>query len=151
MSAERMSALTAMNESPIFCFGQFRLDPINQELWRGSKLVEVRRKTFEVLLFLVRNPRRLITRDELVNGVWTGSKVSGGLLRAYIWELRRVLGDAAVAPRYLETFSGRGYRFVQHVRLEERQPDASDDAAEGDSSVQPNADGVEREAPASAR
>ena len=141
-----MSALTAMNESPIFCFGQFRLDPIDQELWRGSKLVEVRRKTFEVLLYLVRNPRRLITRDELVNGVWTGSKVSGGLLRAYIWELRRVLGDTAVAPRYLETFNGRGYRFVQHVRMEERQPDGSDDPAAGDSSVQPNAGGADREA-----
>ncbi len=109
-----------MTEPRILSFGQFRLDPINQELWRGSELVEVRRKTFEVLLYLVRNPRRLITHDELLNGVWTGSKVSSSLLRAYIWELRRVLGDTASAPRYLETLKGRGYRFVQQVRSEQR-------------------------------
>ena len=113
-----------MSESRIFSFGQFRLDPINQELWRRSELVEVRRKTFEVLLYLVRNPRRLITRDELLNSVWTGNKVSNSLLRSYIWELRRVLGDTAVAPRYLETLSGRGYRFIQQVRAEERPFDA---------------------------
>jgi urea transport system substrate-binding protein len=106
--------VTVMTESRILSFGQFRLDPINQELWRGSELVEVRRKAFEVLLYLVRNPRRLITH------VWTGSKVSSSLLRAYIWELRRVLGDTASAPRYLETLSGRGYRFVQQVRTEHR-------------------------------
>jgi len=81
-------------------------------------LVKVRRKTFEVLLYLVRNPRRLISRQELLNGVWAGSKVSSSLLRAYIWELRRVLGESAAKPRYLETLSRRGYRFMQQVRAE---------------------------------
>jgi len=117
---EVWSVLSAMSESRILSFGQFRLDPINQELWRGSELVGVRRKAFEVLLYLVRNPRRLITHDELLNSVWTASKVSSSLLRAYIWELRRVLGDTAMAPHYLETLSGRGYRFIQQVHAEER-------------------------------
>jgi urea transport system substrate-binding protein len=116
---EKNVCVTAMSESRILSFGQFRLDPINQELWRGSELVEVRRKTFEALLYLVRNPRRLITHDELLKSVWAGSKLSSSLLRAYIWELRRVLGDTAATPRYLETLSGRGYRFIQQVHAEE--------------------------------
>jgi urea transport system substrate-binding protein len=107
-----------MKESRILTFGQFRLDPINQELWRGPELVKIRRKTFEVLLYLVRNPGRLISQLELLNGVWAGGKVSSSLLRAYIWELRRVFGDSAITPRYLETLNRRGYRFMQQVRAE---------------------------------
>jgi len=127
-----------IREPPIYCFGQFQLDPINQELWRGSQLIEVRRKAFEVLLYLVRSPRRLITREELLNGVWNGSSVSSSLLRAYIWELRRVLGDTASAPRYLETLSGRGYRFLQQVRVEQRLSEAADDNGADDSSYLQN-------------
>jgi len=136
---------TVIREPPIYRFGQYQLDPINQELWRGSHLIEVRPKAFEVLLYLVRNPRRLITRAELLNEVWNGGSVSSSLLRAYIWELRRVLGDTAVEPRYLETLKGRGYRFVQQVRTEERSVSAADDASAGDSSSLANDDVLGRD------
>ena len=105
-----------MSEAPILCFSRFRIDTSNQELWRDSEKLEIRRKTFEVLVYLARNPRRLVSRDELLNNLWNDAPgVGDGLLRAYIWELRGLLGDDAKAPRYLETVNRRGYRFLLSV------------------------------------
>jgi urea transport system substrate-binding protein len=105
-----------MSEAPILCFSRFRIDASNQELWRDSEKLEIRHKTFEVLAYLARNSRRLITREELLNNVWSdGAPVGDGLLRAYIWELRHLLGDDAKFPRYLETVNRRGYRFLPSV------------------------------------
>ena len=105
-----------MSEAPILCFSRFRIDTSNQELWRDSEKLEIRRKTFEVLVYLARNPRRLVSRDELLNDLWNDAPgVGDGLLRAYIWELRGLLGDDAKAPRYLETVNRRGYRFLLSV------------------------------------
>ena len=92
-----------MSEAPILCFSRFRIDTSNQGLWRDAEKVEIRRKTFEVLVYLARNPRGLISRDELLNNIWSdAASVGNGLLRAYIWELRNLLGDDAKSPRYLE-------------------------------------------------
>jgi urea transport system substrate-binding protein len=105
-----------MSDAPILCFSRFRIDASNQELWRDSEKIEIRHKTFQVLAYLARNPHRLITREELLNNIWTdGADVGNGLLRAYIWELRQVLGDDAKSPRYLETVNRRGYRFMPSV------------------------------------
>jgi urea transport system substrate-binding protein len=105
-----------MSEAPILCFSRFRIDTSNQELWRDSERLEIRRKTFEVLVYLARNPRRLVSRDELLKNIWNDAPdVGDGLLRAYIWELRSLLGDDAKAPRYLETVNRRGYRFLLSV------------------------------------
>jgi urea transport system substrate-binding protein len=108
-----------MKEPRVLAFGQFRLDTLNQRLWRDSKLLEVRPKTFQVLLYLASNPQRLITGRELVENVWTDTSVSANLLRAYIWELRHLLGDSAGSPQYLETVNRRGYRFLQSVVVDD--------------------------------
>ena len=105
-----------MNDAPILCFSRFRIDTSNQELWRDAEKIDIRRKSFQMLAYLARNPRRLITREELLSNIWSDSKEVGeGLLRAYIWELRNVLGDDAKSPRYLETVNRRGYRFIPRV------------------------------------
>lgn len=131
----------------MLCFSQFRIDASNQELWRGSEKLEIRRKSFEVLSYLARNPRRLISRDELLSNIWTdGAAVGDGLLRAYIWELRHLLGDNAKSPRYLETVNRRGYRFlpaVTTIAAGSDNPNISGDSASGDSpSSQPNQNSV---------
>ncbi len=108
-----------MNQSRTLSFSRFRIDKLNQELWRDGELVEIRPKTFEVLLYLASNPQRLVTRRELLESFWPGTRVSANLLRAYIWEIRQLLGDSASSPRYLKTVSHRGYRFLQPVALDE--------------------------------
>jgi DNA-binding winged helix-turn-helix (wHTH) protein len=99
----------------IFVFPPFRLDAANEQLWRDSNLVDLRPKTFEVLLYLVQNAQRLVTKRELLDSVWAGASVSDELLRGYIRELRDALGDDAKKPRYIETAPTRGYRFLPWV------------------------------------
>jgi DNA-binding winged helix-turn-helix (wHTH) protein/predicted ATPase len=96
-------------------FPPFRLDLVNQELWRGTERLPLRAKPFAVLAYLVRNPARLVLRDELVSAIWPDTHVGDGLLRGYVRELRNVLGDDPEAPRFIETIARRGYRFVAPV------------------------------------
>jgi DNA-binding winged helix-turn-helix (wHTH) protein len=101
-----------------FVFPPFRLDAANEQLWRGSTLIPLRPKTFEVLLYLARNAQRLVTKQELLENIWKGTVVSDELLRGYIRELRETLGDDAKKPSYIETVPARGYRFLRRVELE---------------------------------
>jgi len=104
-----------MDEAPILEFANFRIDIVNQQLWREAELIEIRPKTFQFLVYLARNPQRLITRKELLRNVWGAAPAAEGLLRVYSFELRQLLGDDAKRPRYLETLNRRGYRFLPQV------------------------------------
>lgn len=107
-----------MTLQAIFVFPPFRLDVANEQLWRGSNLLALRPKTYEVLLYLVKNSQRLVTKQELLDNVWAGTVVSDELLRGYIRELREAMGDEAKKPRYIETVPTRGYRLLLRVELE---------------------------------
>ncbi|MBI3246076.1 MAG: winged helix-turn-helix domain-containing protein [Deltaproteobacteria bacterium] len=96
-------------------FPPFRLDAINEQLWRDDVLLSLRPKPFAVLRYLAEHPGRLITREELQHAVWPKTYVSEGLLRGYVRELREILGDNAEAPRFIETIPRRGYRFLPAI------------------------------------
>src|SRR5580658_10798621 len=115
LHTSRCETLSAMDEAPILQFASFRLDPVNQQLWRDSERLEIRPKTFQFLLYLARNPQRLISREELLANVWDAAPAAEGLLRVYSFELRQLLGDDAKNPRILETLNRRGYRFLPVV------------------------------------
>ncbi|MGO9340546.1 MAG: ATP-binding protein [Terracidiphilus sp.] len=94
------------------CFG---LDTANQCLLRGGAIVELAPKPFAVLRYLVEHPGRLITHDELLDALWPETYVQPQVLRTYMLELRKVLGDDAAQPRFIQTLPKRGYRFVAPV------------------------------------
>jgi DNA-binding winged helix-turn-helix (wHTH) protein len=96
-------------------FPPFHLDLVNETLWCGARPVPLRPKALAVLRYLVEHAQRLVTQEELLKAVWQRPYVSEGLLRGYIRELRGVLGDEAQAPRFIETASRRGYRFIASV------------------------------------
>jgi urea transport system substrate-binding protein len=96
-------------------FPPFRLDGVNQELFRGTDPVVLRPKTFAFLWYLVQNPQRLLTKQELLTNLWSDVAVSDDLLRSYVRESRVALGDDARSPRYIATISRRGYKFLQPV------------------------------------
>src|SRR5215471_18011248 len=111
-----------------FIFGKFRLDPAMQQLWRGSGPVPLRPKLFAALQYLVENPGRLITREELLRAVWARTHVDETLLRGTMRDLRALLGDNADAPRFIETVPHQGYRFlgeVQRKRTSNENPSAA--------------------------
>ncbi len=96
-------------------FPPFRLDPVNEQLWREHQLVPLRPKTFAVLRFLVEHAGRLVTKEELLKGVWPDTRVSGGIVKGHIRDLRNILSDDSQQPRFIETVPRRGHRFIGQV------------------------------------
>jgi DNA-binding winged helix-turn-helix (wHTH) protein/tetratricopeptide (TPR) repeat protein len=99
-------------------FHPFRLDLVNQRLWRGETRVPLMPKPFAVLRYLVEHAGRLVTQDELLAAVWPDTHVQPEVLRRSILEIRRVLGDRAEDPLFIETFPKRGYQFIASVTSE---------------------------------
>jgi predicted ATPase len=93
-------------------FGDFRIDPQNECLWHGEEMLSLTPRPFAVLRYLVENPQRLITHDELLEALWPETYVQPQVLRTYILELRKLLGDDPACPRYIQTIPKRGYRFL---------------------------------------
>ena len=93
-------------------FQPFRLDDVNQCLWHGETRVSLMPKPFAVLRYLVDHAGRLVTQDELLTAIWPDTYVQPEVLRRYILEIRRALGDRAEAPQFIQTFPKRGYQFV---------------------------------------
>jgi DNA-binding winged helix-turn-helix (wHTH) protein/TolB-like protein/Tfp pilus assembly protein PilF len=103
-------------EKCLYEFGPFRLDPAEYLLLRDDEPVALRPKEFAVLVALVENHGHVLTKDELLKGVWPGQLVEEGNLNRHVSNLRRVLGETSGEPRYIETVPKVGYRFVAPVR-----------------------------------
>src|SRR5215471_16191909 len=105
-----------MQEPQCLAFGPFRLDLRDERLWRGHEATPLSPKTFAVLRCLVTQAGQLVTKDTLLEAVWPDTAVSESILTVVIRTLRRVLGDQARTPCFIETVYGRGYRFIAPVR-----------------------------------
>src|SRR5580692_5404427 len=96
-------------------FAGFALDTSNQCVWQNGSQLALPPKPFAVLRYLVENPGRLITHDELLDALWPETYVQPQVLRTYVLELRKLLGDDARQPHFIQTIPKRGYRFVASV------------------------------------
>jgi DNA-binding winged helix-turn-helix (wHTH) protein len=99
----------------VYAFGEFMLDAVERVLTRGVYRLHLAPKTFDVLTALVEQSNRLVTKQALLDRVWPGVFVEEGILSVHVAQLRKVLGDSRRAPRYFETVSGSGYRFIGAV------------------------------------
>jgi DNA-binding winged helix-turn-helix (wHTH) protein len=95
----------------------FRIDSVNQCLWRSSsdgsdERLSLPPKAFHVLRYLVDNPGRLVTHRELLDALWRDVHVQPEVLKSHVLAIRNALGDKAESPRFIETLRGRGYRFI---------------------------------------
>jgi predicted ATPase len=88
---------------------------VKAQLWRGDQEIGLRRKTFDVLLYLVDHPGQLVTKGALLDAIWAEVSVSDSMPANCVVELRKALDDQARTPRFIETVHGRGYRFVAKV------------------------------------
>jgi predicted ATPase len=96
-------------------FGCFQLDIKNECLWQNGAQLGLTPKPFAVLRYLVENPQRLVTYDELLDKLWPETYVQPQVLRTYVLELRKLLGDSVESPRFIRTVPGRGYWFLAQV------------------------------------
>jgi TolB-like protein/DNA-binding winged helix-turn-helix (wHTH) protein len=111
-------------------FGDFALDPRRRLLTRAGLSVVLTSKAFDLLHFLVQNPNRLITKEELLQAVWGDAFVEDGNLTQYVSHLRKALGDNNTDnARLIVTIARKGYQFTSDVTFIET-PDV-DKAAPG--------------------
>ncbi|MCL2450679.1 MAG: winged helix-turn-helix domain-containing protein [Polyangiaceae bacterium] len=96
----------------IFQFEDFELDESQFELRRAGETIAVPLKALELMICLVRDRHRLVTRDELCDGPWRGAVVSDSAISQVVKQARRALGDDADKPRLIRTVRGKGFRFV---------------------------------------
>ena len=108
---------TGSESSPRFYeFGEFRLDAGKRLLRRGDETVPLTPKAFDVLLSLVRRHGRVVTKDELMAGVWPGTAVEENSLNVNVSALRKVFGERPHEHRFIVTVPGVGYEFVAETR-----------------------------------
>ena len=117
-SSQWFSRLANVNSAQQFYeFGPFRIDPDHRRLLRGSEPVPLQPKAFDILLTLVQNRERVVSKDDLLKTVWPDTFVEESNLSQHVFVLRRILGDSTDKKGYIHTVPGRGYRFVETVRV----------------------------------
>ncbi|MEP6534818.1 MAG: winged helix-turn-helix domain-containing protein [Bryobacteraceae bacterium] len=82
------------------------------EVWKRGTLLPLEPKSIRLLLYLIANRDRTVSKEEIFNAVWTGTAVSDNALTRVVAQLRRELGDDARQPRYIQTVPTLGYRFI---------------------------------------
>jgi DNA-binding winged helix-turn-helix (wHTH) protein/tetratricopeptide (TPR) repeat protein len=110
--ATRVTSNPQAEQSVRLRFDAFELDEADARLMRAGRPVPLAPKPFAVLCALARTPRTLVTKNALLDSVWGHRFVSESVLKSTISELRAVLDDDPKRPRYIETVSRRGYRFI---------------------------------------
>ena len=95
--------------------GEWTVRPSLGELRRSDESVHLEPKTMAVLLHLAEHPRKVCSRESLIQAVWGEAFVTEEVLTHVIWELRRLLGDDAKQPKYIQTVPKRGYRLVADI------------------------------------
>lgn len=108
-----------VGEAPgrVFCFGAFEADEAKVELRKHGVRIKLHSQPFQLLVMLLERPSDVVTREEMRQRLWghdTFVDFDHGLNSA-VNKIREALGDSASQPRYVETLSGKGYRFIAPV------------------------------------
>jgi DNA-binding winged helix-turn-helix (wHTH) protein len=115
--AEGTPKVSVLLQNRVYRFAEFRLHADEHLLLRGEERVLLWPRNFNLLVKLVENAGRLLTKEALVNEVWEGSFVEEGNLNRTISNLRKALGEKPNENRFIETIPRVGYRFVAPVEL----------------------------------
>ena len=103
----------------LYFFEDYALDTQRRELRQGATLLSMEPQVFDLLAFLVGNPDRVVSKDDLLASVWGGRIVSESTIASRINAARRVIGDNGEQQRLIRTIIGRGVRFVGTVRAQQ--------------------------------
>lgn len=111
----------------IYAFAEYELDTTRYELRRAGKPHPLEPQVFNVLAYLISHRHRVVTKHELLEHLWPQVFVSDATLYQRHKSARQALGDSGSAQRVIQTFHGRGYRFIASVEAyEDQAPDAQE-------------------------
>ena len=97
-------------------FEDFGLDVERRELTRGSVPISVGPQVFDLLVYLVKNRERVVSKDDLIEAVWSGRIVSESTMTSHINAVRKAVGDSGEDQRLIRTIARKGFRFVGDIR-----------------------------------
>ena len=100
-----------------FLFEDHVLDTDRRELRRGAQEIPVGPQVFDLLVYLVQNRERVVTKDDLLDAVWSGRFVSESNLTTRINAARKAIGDSGEEQRLIRTVPRKGFRFVGVVSI----------------------------------
>jgi TolB-like protein len=109
----------------IYRFEDYCLDADRRELRRGTDLILVEPQVFDVLEYLVRNRERVVTKDDLIAGVWDGRIISDSTLSSRITVARQAISDSGEQQRLIRTIPRKGFRFIGAVLQSPEKPEES--------------------------
>ena len=112
----------------LYRFAEFEIDLSQQELRRLGEAVHIEPQVFDLIVHLVRNRDRIVSKDELIETIWNGRIISEAALSSRINGARRALGDNGADQALIRTLHKRGFRFVGDVQTVSA-PDADAKAA----------------------
>jgi DNA-binding winged helix-turn-helix (wHTH) protein/tetratricopeptide (TPR) repeat protein len=128
----------AEHSRPIYRFKDCEIDPAAYRLLVRGDPVSIEPRVFELLVYLILNRERVVTKDELLNALWAGKYVSESTLTRAIHAARRATGDDSQRQEIIKTLHSRGYQFVAAVAKVEP------DRAEAPDAVEPSAEHAPR-------
>jgi TolB-like protein len=116
-----------------FVFGDYLLDQQRRELARRGEVVALGPQVFDLLLHLVANRDRVVSKEDLLEAIWGGRIVSESTITSHINAVRKAIGDSGEEQRFIRTVARKGFRFVgdiaageasaiEHIRAEAREP-----------------------------
>ncbi|HEY7230885.1 MAG TPA: winged helix-turn-helix domain-containing tetratricopeptide repeat protein [Pseudolabrys sp.] len=108
----------------LFLFDNYALDSERRELRRGGILIAVEPQVFDLLVYLIENRDRVVSKDDLIASVWGGRIVSESTLTSRINGVRRAIGDTGKRQSSIRTFARKGFRFIAPVQIEKQETEA---------------------------
>src|SRR4029077_4904635 len=130
--------------SSLHRFGEFVLDPAKRTLSRADSPLFLNPRAMDVLIFLVQNPNRLVTKQELLDAVWGDAFVEEGNLTQSISQLRKALGDNSEDTRLIVTIPRKEYQFAGDVTVGEAAATAKQAAVQVSKAESSQADTLPR-------
>ena len=106
----------------LYFFETYALDPDRRELKRGTELVALEPQVFDLLVYLIENRERVVSKDDLIASVWQGRIVSESTLTSRINAARKAIGDSGEQQSLIRTVPRKGLRFVGDLRDEPAAP-----------------------------
>src|SRR6201990_1124997 len=110
-------------------FGDCEIDVERRELRRAGSPVHVEPQVFDLLIYLVQNRDRVVSKDDLIASVWGGRIVSDSTLTSRVYAARKAIGDSGGTQTLIRTIARKGLRFVGDVHIQSSDVELMDAAA----------------------
>jgi DNA-binding winged helix-turn-helix (wHTH) protein len=115
---------TLRGDKVLYFFNNYAIDPGRRELRSRGTLLPIEPQVFDLLMHLIQNRDRVISKDDLIASVWRGRIVSDSTLDSRINAARKAVGDSGQKQELIRTIPRKGFRFVGAVRQGEEQMEA---------------------------